>query len=127
MGTLVAVPLYCLAQYYASDAYAWLVFWVTMAGIYLCGVTAKNLASHDHSGIVWDEIAGYAITLLWLPFQWQWILAGFLLFRLFDIVKPWPICWLDRHVRGGLGIMLDDVVAGIFACGLLHGVKVLYF
>ena len=70
----------------------------------------------DHGGIVWDEFMGFGITMLLAPSGWLWIGVGFLLFRFFDILKPWPISWFDRQVKGGLGIMLDDIVAGIFAC-----------
>ena len=75
---------------------------------------------HDHPGIVWDEFVGYWITLWALPPTWTWIIAGFVVFRVFDIAKPWPISLLDRKVGGGFGIMIDDIVAGILACGVLH-------
>ena len=94
---------------YTAYLYEWLVLLVTVAGVYICGQATKNLGVHDHGGIVWDEIAGYGITMLWLPFEWQWAIAGFALFRVFDIVKPWPIGWLDQRVHGGVGIMLDDI------------------
>ena len=89
----------------------------TALGIYVCGKTAHDLRTHDHSAIVWDEFIGLWIALAWLPpaNTGIWIGAGFLLFRLFDIWKPWPIRWLDKNVRGGFGIMLDDVAAGIFS------------
>ncbi len=90
-------------------------------GIPLCGRAAKRLGVHDHSAIVWDEIAGVMLTLLFVPFHWAWLLAGFLLFRFFDVLKPWPISWLDRRVPGGLGIMLDDVLAGAAAGAVLFG------
>jgi phosphatidylglycerophosphatase A len=77
---------------------------------------------HDHPGIVWDEIVGYLVTMALAPAGWLWIVIGFVLFRLFDIVKPWPIRWLDKHVHGGFGIMLDDLLAGLFAAAVLQGV-----
>ena len=86
------------------------------AGIYLCDRSSKLLGVHDHGGIVWDEFVGYWITMLLAPSGWLWIVMGFFLFRLFDILKPFPINILDKHVHGGLGIILDDVLAGIFAC-----------
>jgi phosphatidylglycerophosphatase A len=89
-------------------------------GIYLCEVTARDLGVHDHSGIVWDEIVGYLITMFFIPFDWRLVILGFLLFRLFDIWKPWPISWLDRKVSGGLGIMLDDLLAGVYALIMLQ-------
>ncbi|MEH6625673.1 MAG: phosphatidylglycerophosphatase A [Motiliproteus sp.] len=91
-----------------------------IAGIYICGRTAEDLGVHDHGGIVWDEFVGLWITLIAVPGHWSWILAGFVLFRFFDIIKPWPISWADKQVSGGLGIMLDDVIAGIFAWGCLQ-------
>lgn len=119
-GTLAAIPLY-LALQLADD---WLYLAVTlvniMVGTIICDQAANKLKVHDYGGIVWDEIAGFLITMCWLPFSWQNLLVGFALFRLFDIVKPWPIRWLDQHVSGGLGIMLDDVVAGIFAALVLR-------
>ena len=86
-----------------------------VAGIWLCGRSADRLGVHDHPAIVWDEIVGYLITMLLAPTGWVWILLGFILFRIFDIWKPWPIRWLDKQVRGGAGIMLDDVLAAVFA------------
>ncbi len=74
---------------------------------------------HDHPGIVWDEIVGFAVTMLAAPAKWYWLLAGFLLFRFFDILKPWPIREADHRLHGGLGIMLDDVIAGLFAAVVL--------
>jgi len=70
---------------------------------------------HDHPGIVWDEIVGYFITMFMVPKEWMWIVSGFILFRFFDILKPWPISVADKQLKGGFGIMFDDVIAGIFA------------
>jgi phosphatidylglycerophosphatase A len=91
-----------------------------LAGVYLCDRTSRDLGVHDHTGIVWDEMLGFLVTMWWAPTGWIWVLLGFLLFRIFDILKPWPIGWLDRRVPGGLGIMLDDVLAGIFALAALQ-------
>jgi phosphatidylglycerophosphatase A len=89
------------------------------SGIWICGESARRLGIHDHGGIVWDEIAGMYVTLLVAPFTPAgWILA-FLLFRAFDIVKPWPIRDLDHRLGGGLGIMLDDLAAALYAAILL--------
>ncbi len=115
MGTVLAMLLYVPLSYLPSWWYLGVTLAVTLAGIGICGWSARQLGVHDHPGIVWDEIAGYLVTMLWAPAGFEWMLAGFVLFRLFDILKPWPIGWLDRRVGGGLGIMLDDVVAGIAA------------
>jgi phosphatidylglycerophosphatase A len=86
-----------------------------LLGFWLCGKSAQDLGVHDHPGIVWDEIVGFLITMYLAPINWLWIVLGFILFRLFDIFKPWPINRLDREVKGGVGLMLDDILAGIFA------------
>ncbi|MBD3609524.1 MAG: phosphatidylglycerophosphatase A [Gammaproteobacteria bacterium] len=115
MGTLAAIPVFLLMTQLGSDIYLWLTVFLAVLGIYLCGYTAKALGVHDHGGIVWDEVVGFLITMFMAPEGWLWIVIGFVLFRLFDIWKPWPIAILDKHVQGGLGIMLDDVLAGLFA------------
>ncbi len=102
---------------------------MSLLGIYLCGRTAELMGVHDDGRIVWDEFAGQSISLLPLVYlgqmNWLWVLIGFALFRLFDVWKPWPIRVVDRRVHGGFGIMLDDIIAGIWAalCILIY----LYF
>jgi len=90
-----------------------------LAGIWICGVSSRRLGVHDHGGIVWDEIAGMYITLMVIPAEPVWIVLAFLAFRAADIIKPWPIRDLDHSLGGGLGIMLDDVVAALYAALLL--------
>ena len=119
VGTLAAVPLYLVFIQTNIWIYSLLTLLVIFSGIYLCDKAAEKLQVHDFGGIVWDEIAGLLITLWLVPFSWQNLIIGFILFRLFDIVKPWPIKWIDQKVQGGLGIMLDDVLAGFFAALLL--------
>ncbi|MDG0996636.1 MAG: phosphatidylglycerophosphatase A [Gammaproteobacteria bacterium] len=114
-GTLVAIPLYLVLQPLSLSVYMALLLLLILVSIYICGESAKQLKTHDHSGIVLDEICGYLVTMILVPNGWLWIVLGFLLFRLFDIWKPWPINWLDRRVQGGLGIVIDDVLAGVFA------------
>ena len=118
-GTLAAVPLYWLFAQTDLLVYSLLTLIVTVVGVPICGIAAKKLGEHDFGGIVWDEIAGYLITMWLIPFTWQTMIAGFILFRIFDILKPWPIKWVDQQVHGGLGIMLDDVLAAVFAGGVL--------
>lgn len=121
MGTLAALPVwYLLAQLPLAGYLAGLLL-VIAVGPYLCGKTARDLGVHDHGGIVWDEIAGFLLTMLLVPVSVWMALIGFALFRLFDIVKPWPIGWLDKHVHGGTGIMLDDLVAALYAGGCIQG------
>jgi len=88
-------------------------------GVWLCGESARRIGVHDHGGIVWDEIIGMYLTLLVIPPEPVWILAAFILFRIADIWKPWPIRDLDHRLGGGLGIMLDDVIAALYAALIL--------
>ena len=98
-----------------------------LSGIWLCGEAARRIAVHDHPGIVWDEIAGIYLALLVAPPTiWVWAL-GFGLFRLFDIWKPWPIRELDHRLKGGVGIMLDDLVAALYTALILGFVGSLMF
>jgi phosphatidylglycerophosphatase A len=124
-GTLVAVPLYLLVAEFTLPVYSLFILVTAVLGIWFCDAASRELGVHDHPGIVWDEFVGYWITMWALPVSWQWALAGFVAFRVFDIAKPWPIGWLDKRVKGGFGIMIDDILAGVIACGLLHLVRVL--
>ncbi len=124
VGTLVAVPLYLLLLPVSLFAYVAITALLALFGIWLCQVTARDLGVHDHPGIVWDEIVGYLVTMTAAPSGFWWIVVGFGLFRLFDIWKPWPISVADRAVSGGLGIMLDDVIAGVYAWVILQLIAV---
>ena len=124
VGTVAAVPLYFALTLLPHWAYALIVMVSAIVGIYLCGITAKWMGTHDHGSIVWDEFVGFWITMFLVPTGWPWVLAGFIFFRVFDMLKPWPISLADKHVHGGFGIMLDDVLAGIAAALCLHGVNV---
>lgn len=114
-GTLLAIPLYLLVQDLPLWLYVTNVALLFVIGLWLCHITSRDINVHDHAGIVWDEIVGYLITMTAAPEGWPWVLLGFALFRLFDIWKPWPISVIDRKTRGGVGIMCDDGLAGIFA------------
>jgi len=115
VGTLLAVALFPLLATLSLPCYMLVLAVTIVAGIWICGRAAKTLGVHDHGGIVFDEVAGLWLAMASFPASWPWMLAGFLLFRFFDIVKPWPIRWLDRRVGGGFGIMVDDLLAGAFA------------
>jgi phosphatidylglycerophosphatase A len=119
-GTLAAIPFFGLIQDLSWPIYlSWLL--VTFAlGVMWCDRSSKALGVHDHGGIVWDEFVGFWVTMFMAPAGWIWILVGFVLFRFFDILKPWPINWLDKKVQGGFGIMIDDLVAGIYALIVLQ-------
>lgn len=121
-GTAVALLLWPLLAGLPLYGYLVVVAVASLGGFYLCGKTAHDMGVHDHQGIVWDEMAGYWLTMTALPLSWPWALAGFVLFRLFDIWKPWPIRWFDRNVGGGFGIMMDDLLAGLLAWAILFTV-----
>ena len=119
-GTLAAIPVYLACAQFSATGYLALTLAVFLTGIWICERAAQRLGVHDHPGIVWDEFAGCLVTMIPAPSAWPWAVVGFVLFRLFDIWKPWPISWVDRKAKGGLGIMLDDVIAGAFAAPLLY-------
>lgn len=120
-GTVVAIPLYLLMQPLPLISYLLITTCLFIAGIWICTYTAEKLGVHDHPSIVIDEIVGYLITMIAAPEGWLAIVAGFVLFRLLDAVKPWPISWFDRSIGGGLGIMIDDVIAGVIAMAIIQG------
>jgi phosphatidylglycerophosphatase A len=118
-GTLVGVALDPLLRPLGLELRIALVALLFGAGVWLCGESARRLGTHDHPAIVWDEIVGYLALMLVLPAGWSWALAGFVVFRFFDIWKPWPIRQLDHGLKGGLGIMLDDVLAAAWGALVL--------
>jgi phosphatidylglycerophosphatase A len=120
-GTLAAVPFYLLLAQLPVLVYLPLVLLAFVAGIWICGKTSRDIGVHDPGGIVWDEFVGFWLTMFMAPPGWAWILAGFILFRIFDILKPFPVGLLDKRVKGGFGIMLDDVLAGVYAWLCLQG------
>jgi phosphatidylglycerophosphatase A len=119
-GTVVGVLVYLPLSELSATPYIITCIMLFMVGIWICGHAADALSSHDHPSIVYDEIVGFLVTMIAVPAQWPWIVAGFTLFRIFDIIKPWPISVLDRRVKGGFGIMVDDLAAALLALGLLH-------
>ncbi|GAA4892287.1 phosphatidylglycerophosphatase A family protein [Ferrimonas pelagia] len=119
-GTLAALPFFLLMAGLSLPIYLAIVLVMGLVGIYLCDVTAKAMGEHDHPAIVWDEVVGMLIAMICLPAGWIWVIAAFVAFRFFDILKPWPIKLLDKHVHGGFGIMIDDVLAGIFALAVVQ-------
>ncbi|MEA3404561.1 MAG: phosphatidylglycerophosphatase A [Pseudomonadota bacterium] len=116
LGTLLFIPILMW-----NETAAWSLFVLSLVfGSWICGKAADMVGVHDHGGIVWDEFSGVWLVLLLLPEQTplMWLLA-FIVFRVFDIFKPWPINWADSKVHGGTGIMLDDILAGLMAIGFI--------
>lgn len=125
-GTLAAVPVYLLLALLPLPAYLFAVLLALMFGIWACGLSSAKIGVHDHSGIVWDEIAGYLLVMTPFVPTFAAVGVGFVVFRFFDIIKPWPIRWIDRHVGGGFGIMLDDVLAAVFSVVFMVGALILF-
>jgi len=119
-GTVAAIPLYFILAGLQPWIYAGIVMAALGIGVLLCGWVARDMEVKDPAAIVWDEFVGLMIALFMLPDGWYWLIAGFLLFRIFDILKPWPISFLDRELTGGLGIMMDDVAAGLYSLLVLQ-------
>lgn len=119
-GTLAALPLYLLFADLGLLQYTAVVVIAALLGVWICGEASRQLQVHDHPGIVWDEFVGFWITMWAVPPDPVWVIAGFVVFRVFDIAKPWPVSALDKKVSGGLGIMVDDMLAGVLACLSLH-------
>ncbi len=123
-GSMVGVALVWALSGFSDFVYLAVTLACFLLGIVICRTAADSLDTHDHPAIVWDEIVGMMITMALIPPDALSLLLGFGLFRLFDILKPWPIRQLDQKIQGGAGIMLDDAVAGILAnvslWGLLH-------
>ncbi|NKF24724.1 phosphatidylglycerophosphatase A family protein [Solimonas marina] len=130
-GTLVGIPCLLLLLWLPWPAFVAATLALFVFGCFICGASARLLGVHDYGGIVFDEILGYLIAaapLVWLRPDgiggWiAGIVLAFVLFRIFDIAKPWPIRVFDRRVHGGFGIMVDDAIAGLFAAALLFGLR----
>ncbi len=120
VGSMVGVVFYIAMAGLPLPIYASAVLALALVGVWVCAGAGRALGVTDHPGIVWDEIVGLLITMTATPVSWQGVALGFALFRLFDILKPWPVASIERKVPGGLGVMLDDVLAGLYALASLH-------
>jgi phosphatidylglycerophosphatase A len=119
-GTLLAIPFYLLLRPLPLYAYLVVVLAFIIFSIWVSDRVSREIHVHDHQGMCIDEFAGFFVTMIAAPHDWPWIVLGFFLFRLFDIWKPWPIRWIDEKVQGGFGMILDDVVAGLFAMCIIQ-------
>ncbi|MFA6302290.1 MAG: phosphatidylglycerophosphatase A [Legionella sp.] len=119
-GTLAAIPIYLLIENTHWSIYLTLTLLAFIIGTWVCDRVAEDLGIHDYKGIVWDEVVGYLLTMFMAPKGILWIILGFFLFRIFDIWKPQPIRLIDKQVKGGFGIMIDDVLAAIPAWVILQ-------
>ena len=114
-GTIAAFIFFVPMMKLSSASYLLLLVILTMLSIFAADYTSKELGVHDHSAIVCDEIAGYLLVLFFVPHTPIYILLSFVLFRFFDIVKPYPINCIDKNIPGGAGIVLDDIMAAVYA------------
>lgn len=119
-GTLMAIPFYLLLSMLPLSGYLIFLFIFIVLTSWLCDHLSRATHTHDHPGMCIDEFAGFFVTMIAAPAGWWWILAGFILFRLFDIWKPWPISYADENIHGGFGMVFDDVLAGIYAFGIIQ-------
>jgi phosphatidylglycerophosphatase A len=126
-GSLAAVPFCYLLGLASLPLKAAIIVVAFAIGVYACQKATDAIGIDDHGGIVWDEFVGMFITVACLPNTLAWLIAGFVVFRIFDIWKPWPIGPIDAKLKGGLGIMLDDVIAGVFALVVLKLIEVTFF
>lgn len=123
-GTLVAFPLFWFLDSFLEPIALLLAIDILFIfGIWACGITGKALSARDHPGMVWDEIVAFMLVLYFTPDYWLWSLAAFILFRFFDILKPPPIKYFERKIRGGLGVMFDDLLAAFYTLLCLAGWK----
>lgn len=114
-GTLLGIPIFWLCRDFGWPLYVTLLFLIFVIGVWSAQRAEKDLGRHDAGQVVIDEVLGYMVTMFLapaLPLNWLW---GFVFFRLFDIVKPWPVSWADKKIPGALGVMADDVLAGLYA------------
>lgn len=125
-GTLAAVPLYLLLLGLTPWLYAAIVALLFALGMWATSITGRDLGAHDHPSIVLDEVVGFLITMFLAPPGWMWIVAGFVLFRLFDIWKPYPIRLVDRRLANGFGCMLDDALAGACAFAVMQAARLVF-
>ena len=120
IGTLMAIPLLWVMAGLSPGVYAGIVVVMWIAGVFICGTTARDVSAIDPGFIVYDEIVGFLVAMYMLPFDWRWILAGFIIFRGFDVIKPFPVGWVEDKLGLGSGIMADDVIAGLYTLAILH-------
>lgn len=125
-GSAVGVLLFLILSHLSPAAYLAATAAVTLAAIWIAAASEKAFGTKDPPQIVIDEIAGQLIALALLPPDWRYVLAGFALFRFFDIVKPWPANKINRDMPGGAGIVLDDVVAGVYANAVAQCARIFF-
>jgi phosphatidylglycerophosphatase A len=125
-GTLLGIPIWWALSPLAAPTFGLAVLVITLVAVGISELAERIYGRHDVQKIVIDEVVGLLVTAIGVPFRWQQVLPAFILFRLFDMTKPPPIRTLDEQVKGGLGVVVDDVAAGLVACGVLHAARWIY-
>jgi len=125
-ATIAAIPLYLMLVKLPLLAYITITIALNALGVWLCGKTNRDFGTEDHPAAVWDEIAAFLIVMIGVPITWYYIALGVALFRLFDIWKPGPIGWVDRNMHGGIGVMLDDILAALLSLAILQTIVFLF-
>jgi phosphatidylglycerophosphatase A len=131
VGTLLGLPLFWLIITIAPDLPNRIILLIAafLIGVWACARTGRALGVADHGGMVWDEIVAFALVLMFMPALlftpagWLWIALAFALFRLFDILKPWPIRLADARLKNGFGVMFDDLLAALYAIAVIKGLQ----
>ncbi len=125
VGTIVGFPLFWLLMGQSVTVKVTVLGGLFVTGIWICDKAGKAVGDADHPGIVWDEITCFAIVLAFMPIRFVWWGSAFAAFRFFDILKFWPASWIDNHMKNGLGVMLDDLVAALYTIAVLLAIQYL--
>ncbi len=125
-ATLASIPIVMALKHFPEWIYLLVTLVMILLGIVVCGITNRDFGASDHPACAWDEMASFPIVMIGIPLTWYYLALGVIIFRCLDIFKPWPIGWLDRNIHGGLGVMLDDVVAALFSWVILQGLIKLF-
>nr|WP_256375962.1 phosphatidylglycerophosphatase A [Coxiella endosymbiont of Amblyomma sculptum] len=121
-GTLLGAMFYFFLRQFSLLTYSIVVYALFVFGIVVCDVTNRHLKSLDHPRVVWDEMVGFLFVMVSVPKIWYYVAVGFVLFRTFDIWKPWPIEWIEKNIKGGMGVMVDDTIAALYAWSTLMAI-----
>lgn len=119
-ATLAAIPIVIALKQFPEWVYISVTLIMILLGVFFCGAANRDFGTDDHPACAWDEMASFPLVMIGVPLTIYYLLAGVILFRFLDILKPWPIRWLDRNIHGGIGVMLDDVAAACCCCIILH-------
>ncbi len=119
-ATLAAIPIVLALKQFPEWTYIGVTAVMVVLGVYVCGVFNRDIGALDHPACAWDEMASFPLVMIGVPPTWYYLALAFVLFRFLDIIKPWPISWCDQHIHGGIGVMLDDVIAALLALAIMH-------